>query len=121
MAIIFQTYDGFTPLFPEWVAGPNGPQPAVYAWRAWTAPTATISSSVANPRPLSDIPEGVLAMVWYASPPNFPERKTLDYAQDRPYIFYMPDGTTRTNSTNMSNQAFQQLLNNFLAAQSYPP
>lgn len=121
MGVVFPTYDGFTPLFPQY-STPKGDMPPVYAWRAWTAPTTSITSSVANPRPLSDIPAGVLALCWYASPPGFtPERKTLDYASERPYTFYMPDGSTRVNSTNMSAQAFQNLLNNFLGTQPYPP
>jgi hypothetical protein len=121
MGLVFPSYDGFTPLFPQYTT-PKGEMPPVYAWRVWTNPTTSISSSVANPRPLSDIPASVLAICWYASPPGFvPERKTLDYDNARPYTFYLPDGSTRVNSTSMSNQAYQSLLTNFLAAQSYPP
>lgn len=109
------------PLFPSWIAGPNGPQPAVWAWRAYTNPTQSITSSVANPRPLSDIPSGILAMVWYSSAPGaVPIRKTFEYGDARPFTFYMPDGTTRTNASNMAAPAYQQLVDNLWALNSYP-
>lgn len=122
MGVVFQTYP-VAPLFPEYTT-PLGPQPPVYAWRVWTDPATTLTGSVTTPRPLSDIPAAILAVEWYASPPGYPIRKTRDYGKgpgSNPYTFYMPDGTTRVNTSNMSQNAFNQLLNNFLADQTYPP
>jgi len=123
MGIVFTTYPEYPlpPLFPQWDYPEKGPQPPVYAWRAYTSPTASITSSVVTPRPLSDIPAGIIAMIWYASPPGYPERKTMDYGDARPYVFGMPDGTTRTNTTNMTAQAYNNLVSNMWANVPYPP
>lgn len=126
-SVEFQTYPNYPipPLFPRWGDNlPIGPQPPVYAWRAWLDPGTTITSSVVTPRPLSDLPATMLAIEWYASPPGYDVRMTRDYgkgAGNDPYTFYMPDGTTRVNSSNMSANAFNQLLGNLLANQPYPP
>ena len=120
MGVTFPAYEGFTPLFPQWTAGPNGEQPPVYAWRAYTSPTQSITSTAANPRPLSDIPAGIVGLVWYASPPAAPIRKTFDYGNARPYTFFLPDGTTRVNSTSMTATAYNNLVNNLWASDAYP-
>jgi hypothetical protein len=120
MGITFPSYPE-TPLFPQWESPTNGPQPPVYGWHAFTSPNQRVSSSITTPRPLSDIPASVLAIIWYASPPGYaPERRTFDYGDSRPYIFHMPDGTTRTNSSNMSAQAYNNLVSNIWATVPYP-
>jgi hypothetical protein len=126
MGITFPTYPEYPlpPLFPQWESPNNGPQPAVYAWRAWTNPSTVISSSVVTPRPLSDIPSSVLALIWYASPPGYPERKTMDYGKGAgatPYTFQLPDGSNRVNTSNLSQTAFNQLVGNIWADMPYPP
>jgi hypothetical protein len=123
MAIIFPEYP-VAPLFPAWESPVNGIQAPVYAWHAFTAPNQRVSGSLATPRPLSDIPAGILAMVWYNSPPGFPERRTMDYGKgvgNVPYTFHMPDGTTRVNSSNLSQTAFNNLVTNLWAELPYPP
>ena len=120
MGIFFPVYPE-VPLFPQWESPTNGPQPPVYGWWAFTAPNTRIGSSIMTPRPLSDIPAGVLALVWYASPPGYSERRTMDYGDARPYIFHMPDGSTRTNSTNMSGTAYNNLVTNLWSTLPYPP
>lgn len=108
------------PLFPAWDT-PKGGFPAIYGWRAYTNPTTSITSVIGNVRPLSDIPSGVLAMVYYHSRPGDPNvRQTFDYGDARPYTFYMPDGSTRENTTNMSGQAYSNLVGNLWASIAYP-
>ena len=92
----------------------------IYAWRAFTNPTQSITSSVANPRPLSDIPQAVFAMIWYHSSSGQVEPKSVDYGDARPYTFKMPDGSTRINNTSMSQVAYQQLVPNILQNDTYP-
>jgi hypothetical protein len=122
MGITFPTYPE-TPLFPQWESPTNGPQPPVYAWHAFTAPNTRISSSITTPRPMSDIPPDVLALVWYASPPGYPERRTMDYGKGSgpvSYTFHMPDGTTRENTANLAAPAFDSLISNLWADLPYP-
>lgn len=126
MGVTFPTYPEYPlqPLFPQWTSPVNGPQPPVYAWRAFTAPNTSITGSVVTPRALSDIPAGVLAIIWYASPPGYPERRTMDYGKgvgNAPYTFNMPDGTTRVNSSNMAQAAFDNLVTNLWGDLAYPP
>ena len=92
----------------------------IYAWRAYTNPTQSISSVIGNVRPLSDIPAGVVAMVYYYSVPGEPVRKIFDYGDTRPYTFTLPDGSTRQNATSMTAQAYQNLVNNLWASDAYP-
>ena len=125
MGITFPAYPEYPlpPLFSQWEAGPKGLQAPVYAWHAFTAPNTRVSGSVVTPRSLSDIPAGVLAIIWYASPPGYSERRTMDYGKSvgsTPYTFYLPDGTTRVNSTNMSQVAFDNLVTNLWSNLTYP-
>ena len=92
----------------------------IYAWRAYTNPVQSIVSTVANPRPLSDIPPEIVAMVWYQEPRQLNAHKTLDYGDQRPYIFQMPDGTTRTNASSMGAVAYEQLVNRLWTNDTFP-
>lgn len=108
-----------TPLFPGWNT-PKGWFPAIFAWRAYTNPTTSITS-VGRGTDLSAIPAGIVGMVYYHSAPSDPNvRKTYDYGDTRPYTFYMPDGSTRVNATSMSAQAYNNLVNNLWASDTYP-
>ena len=123
--VTFPSYPDYPlpPLFPQWDC-PDGPQPPVFAWWAYTSPTARIGGSVVTPRPLSEIPASVLAIIWYASPPGYPERRTMNYGKgvgSIPYTFYMPDGTARVNTSNLAQTAFNQLVTNIWGDVPYPP
>lgn len=60
-------------------------------------------------------------MIWYMSPPGAGQvLRNVDYGDARPYIFKMPDGSTRTNNTSMTAQAYQQLVPNILDNDTYP-
>lgn len=111
-----------TPLFAPFP--PTTLEPT-YAWRAYTGPNInqSIVSTLALPRPLSDIPATLVAMVWYHRLPNAGDRntyKTFDYDEIRPHTFWMPDGTSRINNTTMSAQAYLTLVSNLWANDVYP-
>jgi hypothetical protein len=110
------------PLFP---AFPPVTQLPVYAWRAYTSATTSITSSVTNPRPLSDIPTTIVAMIYYHNDKAPSDKtkmiRTIDYGDTRPYTFSLPDGTTRKNSSVISAALYQTLRNSFsLSTDTYP-
>lgn len=107
-----------TPLFPAW-STPKGSMPAIFAWRAYTSPTQSVTS-IGQGTSLASIPASVVAMVYYHSEPGQPVRKTFAYGDARPYDFYLPDGSTRTNATSMSPTAYQNLVGNLWASDAYP-
>jgi hypothetical protein len=109
-----------TPLFPGWNT-PKGPMPAIFAWKVYVTSTNILTSTAANPRPLSDIPASIIGIIWYNSPPGvLPVYRTLDYGDSRPYTFYLPDGSTRVNSVAINQATYNTFVNAFLAADVYP-
>jgi hypothetical protein len=109
-----------TPLYPAWDT-PKGQIPAIFAWRAYVNPAQSLTGSTTSPRPLSDVPAQVYAMVYYHSADQQDEPKTFDYGDSKSYVFYLPDGTTRTTPT-MSAQAYKQLVTKLWSKDDgYPP
>lgn len=115
------TFSAPIPLF-----GPFPPTTMLntYAWKAYVTKDTIITSTVANPRPLSDIPQAILGMVYYHDPQaplvGEPMSRTIDYGDVRPYTFRMPDGTTRTNSVAINATTYTQFKDKFLAQDTYP-
>ena len=112
-------------IIPLFQAFPPVTKLPIYAWRAFTSSTLSVTSSVAKPRPLSDIPSTIVAMVYYhdAVAPSDKNNmiRTIDYGDVRPYNFLLPDGTTRRNTISASVAAYQTLRNALLvSADSYP-
>lgn len=98
------------PLFPAYNT-PKGGMPKITAIRWWTNPQQFVTSTIANPRPLSEIPAQVYAiMYWHTFPGEDPVRTTKDYGDELGYLFYLPDGSTRTIPT-MSAQAYRNMVN----------
>lgn len=108
------------PLFPGWDT-PKGPMPPIWAWKAYVTRTTIIQSSITTRRPLTDIPAGIIGMVYYHSAPGeVPILRTIDAGDQRPYTFYLPDGTTRTATTVISATTYNQFISAFETQDAYP-
>jgi hypothetical protein len=108
------------PLHPAWDT-PKGQIPAIFAWRAYVNPAQSLAGSTTSPRPLSDVPAQVYAMVYHHSTDRLDEPKTLDHGDSKSYVFHLPDKTTRTAPT-MSARAYEQLITKLWSKDDgYPP
>lgn len=94
----------------------------IYAWRAYTNPTTSITSTYKAPKALSTITTSVIAIVWYHDvlPGENPIHRTWDYGNVRPYTFRLPDGTTRVNNSPMLANTYNTLIARLADSDTYP-
>lgn len=103
-------------LFPlTWVNGvPTEGQPITW-WRAYTNPTQFVEPT--NPTPADPqwnlVPNGLQAIHYFHQYPFhdiYPGEEILDTQTGKTdTVYFLPDGTTRTSGSQMSEQAWRQI------------